>query len=346
MRIAVCLPLLVGFSLALTPLFRCAWAGDLVIVLSGKESKTKAARTGEIVDYTGESLQFKSASGRVETIPSARVVEVRTDWTPAHQTGDALRAEGKLEEAINFFKQAKREESRAWARRKIMAQLVACYLESGRVDSAGDEWLAVVASDPVTLHYDVIPVAWRPFPPSAVLDSRATVWLKNKSPPAQLLGASWLLASAQRAEAVSTLERLAADKTTDPRIASLAQVQLWRTKIITAKTDEVLRWQAAVEQMPAGIRACGFFVVGDALARQEQPEEASLAYLRIPLVHGEQRAMAADALLAAGKQLEKLGRSPEAAGLYREVTGGYGRSAAAEEAAARLGKINAAVIKE
>lgn len=338
MRFAVLFPLLVGLSLAVWLLSRCAEADDVVTVLSGKDARTKSTRTGEIVEYTGESLQLKSSSGRVEIIPAARVVEVRTQWTPAHQSGDSLRAAGKLEEAIAAYKQAKREDPRSWARRKIMSQLVGCYVELGRIDSAGDEWLAIVASDPLTLHYDVIPIAWRPFSPSAALDSRAAAWMRSK-PPAQLLGASWLLTAAQRGEAASTLDRLATDKTIDPRIAALAQIQLWRTKIITAKADDVTLWQTALERMPAEIRASGFFLVGEAWSRLDQPAEASLAYLRVPLVHPQQRAMAADALLAAGRQLEKLNRGPEAAGLYREVMTGYVRSSAADEAKTRLAKM-------
>src|SRR3954469_305368 len=93
------------------------WAEDVVIVLSGKDASLRSKRIGEIVDYTGESLQLKAASGRVESIPAARVVEIKTEWTAAQQRGDALRSEGKLAEAITAYKQAKRDETRSWARR-------------------------------------------------------------------------------------------------------------------------------------------------------------------------------------------------------------------------------------
>jgi TolA-binding protein len=49
--------------------------------------------------------------------------------------------------------------------------------------------------------------------------------------------------------------------------------------------------------------------------------------------------MAADALVAAGEQLEKLGRKDQAAGLYREVLADYSTCPAASEARARLGKL-------
>ena len=330
--------LVMAFLLLAVPRLRDCPAEDSVTILAGKDAKTRTNRTGEIVEYTGESLQLKSPSGRIENIPAARVVDVKTEWTPAHQRGDSLRAKGKLEEAINSYKLAKRDETRPWARRQIMAELVSCYTELGRFDFAGDEWLTIVASDQLTLHHAVIPIAWRPFPPDAAVESRAAAWLRSKSPPAQVLGASWLLTGPQRGEATTALDVLAKDKTKDPRIRSLAQIQIWRTKLITAKLDEVQRWQAALEQIPVETRASGYFVVGEALTRLNQLEEASLAYLRIPLVHNQQRLMAADALVAAGKLHEQLDRGEQAAGLYREVLSGYSRTSAAEEAKAQLEK--------
>jgi hypothetical protein len=212
---------------------------------------------------------------------------------------------------------------------------VACYGDLA-FRFASDEWLAIVAAT-TTLQYDVIPVAWQPLPPHAALQARAAAWMNNKAPPAQVLGASWLLGGSQRSEATAILNGLMTNRTVDPRVRALAQIQLWRTKLVSAKLDEVQRWQAAVEQMPAEVRAGGYFVVGEGLARLDQPERGALAFLRIPLVHNQQRAMAADALLAAAKLLqEKLGRSEEAAGLYREVLSGYSRTLAAEEAKAKL----------
>jgi TolA-binding protein len=90
--------------------------------------------------------------------------------------------------------------------------------------------------------------------------------------------------------------------------------------------------------MPAEVRAGGYFVVGEALSRVNKPEDAALAYLHIPLVYNQQRVVAADALVAAAKEHEKLGRGEQAAGLYREVLSGYSRTAAADEARAWLEK--------
>jgi tetratricopeptide (TPR) repeat protein len=336
MQVPIPLPIILALTLAVSRL-PCS-AEDSVTILTGKDAKTRTNRVGEIVEYTGESLQLKSLSGRVENLPAARVVDIRTTWTLTHERADSLRAEGKPDEAVIAYKLALREESRSWARRKIMSELVACYAETGRFDLAGDEWRTIVKSDPATRYYNVIPVAWSSIPPDAPLQTRAAAWLNGKEPAAQVLGASWLLAGTQRSAAITALDSLASSKTIDPRIRSLAQIQLWRTKLVSATMQEVQRWQSAIEQLPSEVRASGYFVVGEALARLEQPEEAALAYLHISVVHNEQRVMAAEALLAAAKVHDKLGREEQAVALYREVLSGYSRTAAAEEAKARLEK--------
>src|SRR5204862_1396184 len=137
-----------------------------------------------------------------ETIPTSRIVEVQTRWTPAHEAGRAARIEGRLEDSVAALRQAKRDEPRAWAVRQIMSDLTGCYLEAGRIDSAGDEFLGILASDPATRHFDVAPVAWRGIALSPTVETRAGAWLAARSmPAAALLGASWLLAT-RRGDAV------------------------------------------------------------------------------------------------------------------------------------------------
>jgi len=156
----------------------------------------------------------------------------------------------------------------------------------------------------------------------------------EKLPAARLLGASWLLSTGQRAAATAVLDELA--KSSDARIAGLAQVQLWRTKLVTASPAEISRWLAQLEKMPPEIQAAGWYVLGDLFSRQNQPEQAALAYLKVPLLFRQQRALAADALLAAGKQLEKMGQPSQAAGLYRELVRDFAHLPAAREAQSRL----------
>ena len=310
-------------------------AQDTVITSSASDPGARIKKQGEIVDFTGAELTLKNTFGATERIPAARVLEIRSTWTAAHQSGMTARSEGRLDEATSAFREARREERRPWAQRRIMAELTGAYLEAGQIDAAGNQFLEIVLSDPATIHFDVIPIAWRAAPPDAVLEARAGQWLASaKLPAARLLGASWLLSSGQRAAATAALEELSGSS--DPRIAGLAQIQLWRTKLVTAKPDEISRWHAQLEKLPRDVQAAGWYVLGDLYARQNQPEQAALAYLKLPLLFREQRAIAADALLAAGKQLEKMGEASQAAGLYRELVRDFAHLPAAAEAQSRL----------
>src|SRR5439155_13800646 len=152
--------------------------------------------------------------------------------------------------------------------------------------------------DAATRHFDSIPIAWRGMTLSPSAEARATAWLAaRRLPIVAVLGASWLLAT-RRSEAVAALDEIASSS--DSRLAGLATIQLWRTKLISATTDDVRRWQVQLETMPPEIQAVGWYALGEILARQEQPEGASLAYLKIPILFRQQRPLAAEALLAAG----------------------------------------------
>lgn len=332
---------LLGLIGVMTPLATSAMAQDTVIV-TGADGKTPVTRYGQIVDYTGAQLTLQTSPGRRDPIPSRRVIEIKTTWLADHLLGREQRSLGKLQAAIEAFQAAKSREQRPWARRQIQAELTDCYAETSRFDLAGDEFLSIIAADPSTAHLAVMPVAWRPFPPDAALESRAAAWLASGTPVATVLGASWLLSTSRRGEAIAALEQLAVARGPeyDERMTQLAQVQLWRTKLATAKTEEVARWQKLIRNMPTEVAACGWYVLGEALARHKQREEAALAFLRVPFVHNQQRAMAADSLTAAAEQLTSLGRGEQAAGLYREVLADYAACPAAREARARLAALS------
>lgn len=324
-------------EVALIALLLCASllrGQDVVIASSAADPAARIKRSGTILDYTGTELRLRTPLGIEETIPSARVVEMQTRWSPAHEAGRLARGEGRLDDAIAALRQAKREDSRSWAVRQIMAELTGCYLDAGQIDRAGDEFLGIIASDSRTRHFDAIPIAWRGVALSRAVEARASAWLAARdNPVARLLGASWLLAT-QRPAAIAALETLT--KSTDPRIVGLATIQLWRTKLVTATADDAHRWQSQLETLPSDVQASGWYVLGDLLVRQAQPAAAVLAYLKPAVLFRQQRLLAAEALLAAGTQLEKMARTSEALALYRELARDYPGLWAAREAESRL----------
>jgi tetratricopeptide (TPR) repeat protein len=309
------------------------WAEDVVVVRQGTDGQQR--RAGEIVDYTGQRLVLNVSDGRAEQIPADRVISVETPRGSDHEAADRLYGEGKDAEAANLYRSAVQRESRVWVQRMILAQLTRCYRNLEQPDRAGDMFLTLLRSDPQTPWFDAIPLAWTAQAPSAEFTQTAAAWMAaTQSPASALLGASWLLSSSRREEALQTLVRLTSSD--DPRVAQLAEAQRWRTALVTATEDEVRRWGAHLDRMDPSLRAGPSFVVGQALARLNQPEQSALAFLRVSILYPDQRGLAAESLLAAGQQLEKAADPDGAARLYRELIDRYPQHLLVPEAQRRL----------
>ena len=195
-------------------------------------------------------------------------------------------------------------------------------------------WL-IVGSDPTTQLFDAIPLAWVATPPTADLVERSKRWIEDTDmPTARLMGASWLLATAQRQQALDVLSKLTSDA--DLRIAMLAETQLWRDKTVTASIDDIERWKKRIQDLDASLRAGPDFLLGKALARHGRSAEAAVALMRIPILHPEQQNLAAEALFAAGEQLEKMGDRGGARTVYKELVQTYRTHRLAPPAQQRL----------
>ena len=326
-------------SVCLGLIIQHAAAEDIVVARSASDAAVSVQRTGEIVDYTGTQLTLRTTLGRDETIPTSRIIAVETSWSPSHEQARAARRAGKLAETVDKYEEARRQDARPFAQRQIAVELAGTLLELGKVGAAGEEFLKITAQDPQTIHFNVIPVAWQAVTLDADSERQAVGWLADaRSPVARLLGASWLVGSSRQADVDVVLSELAASK--DKHIAPLAQIQRWRTRLATASTGDLEQWSRELAAMPAAVQSAGWYVLGDGYARHDEPERAAIAYLKPPLTFPEQRALAADGLFAAARQLEKLGQTAEAAGLYREIVRDFGHLEAADEARAALARSN------
>lgn len=316
-----------------------ATAADVVFVKSTKPGQPPVQRQGEILDLAGNQLLLRGLSGANETISLEQVSSWKTSWPQSKDQADALLNDKKFPEAAALYQRAREEDQRPWARRQITGRLVETNAATGNIAAAADEFLILVASDPETSFWEIAPLGWRAADDPNLLN-RAAQWIRDvRNPAKQLLGASWLLAGAQRAEALTVLQTLSTGS--NKRIASLAAIQLWRTRIVTSPPDEPARWLAAVERLPTEVRPIGYFCIGEAFARHNQPEQAALAQLRIPILYAGNRPLAAEALLAAAGQLEKMGRREQAAGLYREVLTDHAALPAAQLAQRQLERLAA-----
>jgi hypothetical protein len=281
-------------------------------------------------------LLLKTATGREQSIPAERVERIDTTYSVEHQAADALFAKREFRQALDQYRVAlaATREPRDWVRRRILAQIVWCQRSLGQPDQAGEYFLILLSRDPTTPDFHCIPLTWTDAPPPAAVVPKAQGWLSDaKNPAAELMGASLLVATDQRAAAFDHLKRLAADA--DGRIAWLAQAQQWRAQAATATPAQLRSWSEATSAHDSALAAGAHFLVGTALARSE-PEAAALALLKLPILHPREYHLSAAALLLAGECLQKVGRGSQAAGLYRELVGQYATAPQAGEAQRRL----------
>ncbi len=290
---------------------------------------------GDVEEFTGAELRLRHPSGRLQTFKSDRVLRVESDWSAPHQLARTSFQRHKYQESLDAYLKALRIEERKWVQRQQLARITWCYRNLDQPGSASASFLALYRSDATTLHFSAIPLVWSSKLPDAVVEGRAATLLADDEQPAgQLIGASWLLSTAKRPQALEMLRSLS--NAADARIIFLAEAQLWRTKLATLTDADVSRMQSRVETMPQAIRRGPYFLLGSALARRGQSAQAALAFLRIPINFPEDRTLTAQALLAAGGELETINRTGEARGLYREIIVDYADTSMAVTAQERF----------
>jgi len=304
-----------------------------VTVVGPAGGQTKV--TGRIVDYRGGRLHLEMLGGHRKEIPSEQVLQIDTAYGPEKIEADRLLAAGRFPEALDLYDRARRNESRRWVQRQITARMVRCYGAIDRPDQAGSDFLGLILEDPQTPYFDCIPLAWISRQPSPQLEEAARAWLLRDEPAAVLLGASHLLGTSSRSEALRRLRNLTLGS--DRQIAQLALAQTWRAEIATASVERIDAWDPLVEKLPESLAAGPYFVLGQARLRQQQWEPAALAMLRVAILYPDQRQLAAEALLEAGRALEMLDRKEESLRLYRELVKNYpAQERAVAEAKAKM----------
>jgi len=290
---------------------------------------------GEVVDFTGSRLQIRVSGSVVREVPGKDVLRIETVLRRSHESGNAAFAAGKFDEAIRHYQAARREETRAWVRRQIAAQIVMCYQNLDRFVEAGSEFLTLVEEDPQTPHFACIPLSWlvQQAPPD--LEVAAQGWLQQqKNPAAQLLGASHLLTGREGPAALNQL-RLLARGAPEP-IRTLALAQSWRLQLATADPVEKERWEKLTESLPTPLRAGPYAVIAQAWEQRAGWDQAALAWLRVVLLEKKNRPLIARALLGAGRAMEQLARLEEAAEQYRRIVHEFPDRPETREAQERL----------
>jgi tetratricopeptide (TPR) repeat protein len=332
--------LVVGLSLVGV----AARAADRVTVAAPEGSAPPRVLTGTIDDYNGLELRLILPSGQPFTTPAARVRAVETVWNEQHVAADRLRGERKYDEAIESYRAALRGETRPWGRRVILAEVVTCFENLGQYDRAGDIFVQLMKADEHHQYLERIPLPWRSGAVDPAIEQRAKVWLAQSDlPPAQLLGAGWLLSGAQRAEAVATLRRLS--NSLDARIGHLADAQTWRANIATVGPQELQAWELQIARMPENLRAGPYLTLGRGWlqqnARMSGPAEpvfrrAATSFLKTAVLFPDRPQLAAQGFEQAALALEGLAWHDEATSALREAARDFPDTEAGRLAAEKL----------
>lgn len=292
------------------------------VTLQLPQSKGKVILSGVIVDSTGRLLLLRpDPQSPIRSYPASQVAGIETALTAVHERGLQRYAAKDPAAAQIEFRQALKEEQRAWVRREILASLIRCALWQGQHHVASEYFLQLVASDPDTPHFRLIPLVWGPQEVIASARAQAEPWLSEESAVARLLAASILLEDATLGKPAEIVLRELASNA-DSRIKDLAQAQVWRLSLRgkVPDRDSVHRWRQRVDELPASLRSGPSFLVGRAYALRREYEPAALAYLWTPLMDDQNPQLAARGLLEAGFSLRALGQPEPAALLWHEAT--------------------------
>lgn len=297
-----------------------AWAEDIVVVQLPTQSVLVTYR-GMVTDYTGDVLSLRTGpAADVRTFPFTDVVSVKTDYVEAHVRGRDLFAAGKIREAEEQFQLALEDEERAWVRRELLASLVRCALYVDDLHRAAIRFVALIESDPHSMHWGLIPLVWDVDAVPLPTEVQARTMQAIGSPLATLIAASWNLERNGRRhpDAEAALQALAADA--DPIVQRLAQMQLWRVRLATnaVTPNELRRWESAATHLPPGLRLGAHVLMGQAAMQQQGALKAAAEWLWVPLLHADHRGLAAWCQLQAAEAMSAAGDATAAEALARE----------------------------
>lgn len=296
------------------------------VITRREGSEQTVKRRGTIVEWKGMSLTINSI-GRDRDIDDDEIVEVQTQWSDDYRSGVADLKAGKTQIAIVKLQEALKNEPRPWAKRIVRSHLVDAFQSIEKPASAVEQFLQIVREDPYTRFLHLAPLPWAGAANS--LDRPAQKWIDSQLPVEQLIGASWLLAGADRDQAIKILGELARD--IDPGISSLAIAQLWRIRT-NVNAKQVSVWEGIVEKMPSSLQAGPWLVLADAQSRAGQVDDALVNLMRIPILYADQRSLAAAALYRTASLLHNKGQTKRAQSILNELMSVYPQTIWAEQA--------------
>lgn len=315
------LRLLGAVGLATLILIQRPVAAEDRVTSRGASGVGRVIYTGTIVDYTGRELLFQSRDRTaVRRLDPDDVIEISTNYLPAHAEGRKLLNAGDPEAARKLLEAAYDDESRDWVRREILSLLVQCALYRGDQLAAADGFLRIAASDPQTPYFYLAPLVWSDGPPPAALAARALTWLDSKSDVARLLGASVLLTRPPfDSRSQKVLEELAGSP--NRPLQRHAQLQLWRLRLPRPdiSQNEVRRFERLLDDLPRAGRSGAYVLLATGYEQIGDPAHALACLLRAGLSGTPHRSIAVQALENAIRLANQMGDERTAQSLSTEL---------------------------
>lgn len=288
--------------------------GDELTVLDSKSQER--SRKGTIVDIRGDKLTLRLPTGRESAIPLDRVVKLEASWSPLHSRADAKYEERDFDQAVTLYGKAYQQEDRDWVKRRILARVIWCYRNTNRYADACRIFARLATDDPDTPDFEAIPLAW-PMK-GCPNDVKAVVgkWLSpTESAAKRLMAASWLLVN-NRQQATATLRELG--KHPSEKVRSLAVCQLWRQELLSLQISRLEWWQQHLAEMPVELRGGAYYLLGKSLAKFNRDDEATLAFMRVPMLFTDDVSLSQRCLAESAAILSAQNRPQEAISVYQQ----------------------------
>jgi tetratricopeptide (TPR) repeat protein len=278
-------------------------------------------------------LQF-GTSKEPKFIPADEIERVEVKLTPDQQEGEKLYEQKDYRAAVEKLEAALKVESRPWLLARLGSEIVSSYVALGDSVAAIEAFFAASQATEGQINWTAVPVWWLPEPPGGQVTPHALSLLRSNSPMQQVIGASYLFGTEHSATARDTIAKLTTYR--DERVGQLARTQLWRWDAANASPEDVASWQRQANKLPGDFRGGPYFVIGVALKRLGQHEDAALAFLWPAWVYHTDPRLSARAALLAAESLAQAGQRAEARQVYEELIARYSRSTEATTAQERL----------
>lgn len=306
----------------------CLADAEAVVLRNG----TKIA--GEIVESDERGVRLRLSGGNEMLFSLAEVKGVETHRTPRHQLGQSSLDRRDYDAALSELRQARDEEKRGWAIREIDRLRYRAFLGKGELDEAAKLFLEIAETRKDAEWLGEAPLVWaedETLTPGALAAARG--WLHDERPLAQLIGASWLIGTAQHEDARVVLDEL---QTLEPRIGGLARAQLWRAPLSPPTADDLARWRLSISRLPEPLRGGPMFVLAVAQRRAGLEKESAISYLWVAYIYRPNSPLAARSLLGAGQASMKAGMTADAQKILRELMDTFPGSVWAMEAQKKM----------